>query len=537
MDRPSDWHDGDLSELLTRQQEAVDWAGLLHQLCEQARLSLEFDRCSVTVLEYGNRILRTAASSVSDPRYEISPVGTTYPLEEFGGIRAIIEGRRGAFYESDLSSSDDVGLRQFVAHDPPVLSSCLAPLTVDGKVMGFAHGYDLEAPRVYDDRIRHAFEGMARLMSLVLRFALLSRRLARSERHYRDLVELSGDLVLTLRPDGTLTYASAALKTMCDLAEGMGFEQLLEKVHPEDRERTRHAWDGWPGTGGLVHFENRIQSTDQGSRRIHWNVRPVLNDEGQLSHVQAVGRDFTDWYRLEEKLRGAQRSESIAGLARGFAHEFNNMLVSVLGNASVLSSQLDGDHEWRPIVDEIANGADRAAKLTRQLLTYARSAHRIPQRRRFNELVRESIELGQTALPGTVRVEIRPEATNDWIEADPMQVQQVLLNLVMNAADAMPEGGTVSVRTENSLCRLAGGGPETECVDLVVEDAGVGIAPEDRERIFDPFFSTKEMGRGLGLAAVQGIVEAHGGQIEVDSTLGEGTCFRIRFATVSPGGD
>jgi signal transduction histidine kinase len=304
-------------------------------------------------------------------------------------------------------------------------------------------------------------------------------------------------------------------------------DALLDRVHDQDRERTLLAWSQWTDAMGLDSFENRIRTRDGALHRIHWHVYPVRDDRGDLRDIQAIGRDFTWWDVLEEKVRAGQRTASVARLVQGLAHKFNNMLVSVLGNASVLASQLDKDHPWRTIVDDIAAGAERAGKLTRQLMTYARSTPQVLQRHRLRDLLTDYAELGQSAVPAGVSLEVHAEAENDWIEADATQLQQVVVNLLLNAAEAMPDGGAVHVRTANVSSPSPDASASKDVLALIVEDTGVGIAPADRDRIFDPFFTTKEIGRGLGLAVVQGIVHAHGGKIEVDSQEGKGTTVTV----------
>lgn len=348
-----------------------------------------------------------------------------------------------------------------------------------------------------------------------------------SGRWFRRLIESSGDLVLTWTQEGTITYASPAAQSIWGAREGAAVTDLIDRVHADDQANTRENLERAENVPGPLRFDNRIVSPSNAEHRILWNVSAVRDRSGKLTHLQGIGHDVTEWYDLEQRLKGAQYSESVVRLARGFAHEFNNMLVSVLGNATVLLGQVQPDHHWYPILSDIIDGAERAARLTRQLLTYARATSYTPQRRRLGDLLNEHLELNRTVVPPVIDLRVHLDAEDDWIEADPMQLQQVVIGLISNAVEAMPDGGTVTVRTSRVDAAGSSGRAAPGWLLLSVEDMGVGIPPEDRERIFDPFFSTKEMGRGLGLAAIQGIVQAHRGKIEIESRPGWGTKARV----------
>jgi len=516
--------------------ERENLAGVLGEVCAIARQGLALDGCAVTLIEDGGAAFRTLTASDGLQGSVWGEVGATCPL---GDLPMAVEAahRQTAWFCDDLNAEhlSPEAMGHF-SKGPRICSACLAPMEVDDQAVGFVWGFRFDLPRPYDEDARRAFQAAGALAGMILKHARVGQDLARLGQRYRELVEISGDIVFTWRHDGEIVYASPAACRLCGAEDGMVGKDPIDWVHPDDRQQTREAWERWTVSAEPLAFRNRLVSRAGKEHRIQWRIHPVRDRTGRLTHIQGIGRDLAVGYELEEKLRAAQFSESIVRLSRGLAHKFNNMLVSVLGNASVLANQLEKNHPWRPIVDDIVQGAERAARLTRQLLTYARSTSHLPQRRRLGDLLAENLELGQTALPSKVSLEIHADAEDDWIETDPKQFQQVALNLVLNAAEAMPDGGEVTVRTGRASCALESGSPETECVALIVEDTGVGITPEDQERMFAPFFSTKDLGRGLGLAAVQGIVQAHRGKIEVESTPGEGTVVRVLFPTASPGG-
>jgi CheY-like chemotaxis protein len=242
-------------------------------------------------------------------------------------------------------------------------------------------------------------------------------------------------------------------------------------------------------------------------------------------------------------LRRAAKEESLTVLAGGVAHDFNNLLAAILGHASLALKQLPDGSPARRHVEKAASAVERAADLTRQMLAYSGRGHFVVRPTDLNALVRENLPLLEVAVPKSVRLEAALDADLPLVDADVGQLQQVLMNLVINAGEAIGErGGTVSVATgvrpvaasDRALWR-ASGHPLApgRYVSLEVRDDGPGMDAETVDRIFEPFFTTKFTGRGLGLAAVLGVVRGHRGALSVHSVPGQGTIFRILLA---PGG-
>jgi PAS domain S-box-containing protein len=242
---------------------------------------------------------------------------------------------------------------------------------------------------------------------------------------------------------------------------------------------------------------------------------------GKTSGAVFTVSDITETRRLEDQFRESQKFETVGTLAAGVAHDYNNLLTSIMGNASLaLGSETIGE-DVRDSLQEVVRASQRAADLTKQLLAYAGKARHYMQKLELSAQVREIEKLIQAAVPKKVRVELRLATDLPAIQADPSQVQQLLLNLVSNAAEAIgEESGTIAISTG------AEGGGE---IFLEVRDTGCGMDPETRGRMFDPFFSTKFTGRGLGLAAVAGIARGHKASIEVNSAPGQGTVVRVSF--------
>ena len=250
------------------------------------------------------------------------------------------------------------------------------------------------------------------------------------------------------------------------------------------------------------------------------------------SRVVAVVRDITERRKLEQRVREAETFRAVGQLAGGVAHDFNNQLVGILGHAEFLQEALAKSPELRDCADAILVSGRRAAELTRQLLAFARRGRRRNVPVDLHQLIEEVMALGKRSIDKRITIEQQLNAPAAVTLGDPSALQNALLNLLLNARDAMPKGGTVRFATK--LVEV-GTGASTEgtglsagrYVQLTVSDTGIGIAPEHLDKVFEPFFTTKESGTGMGLAAVQGTVLEHQGTIDVESTVGSGTVFRL----------
>lgn len=262
-----------------------------------------------------------------------------------------------------------------------------------------------------------------------------------------------------------------------------------------------------------------------------------FTDEG-VRRFTGVVRDITERKHLEEQLLQAQKMESVGQLAGGVAHDFNNQLGIILFDVDMLLAAVD-DAPVRDDLQRIRKTVLRAADLTRQLLVFSRRQRMEPQALDLNEHLRDLCKMMTRLLGEDVQPELELAETSCIIEADPGNLDQVLINLCLNARDAMPRGGALLVSTESVTvgeqeCRIMGKGTPGRYVRLTVSDSGTGMAEDVRRRVFEPFFTTKETGKGtgLGLAVVYGIVEGHGGWITVESEPGTGSRFQIYLPRV-----
>jgi len=242
----------------------------------------------------------------------------------------------------------------------------------------------------------------------------------------------------------------------------------------------------------------------------------------------------------QQQLSQAQKMEAVGRLAGGIAHDFNNLITVILGRSVMLMRELGADHPSRRKVEIIEHTAERAADITRQLLAFSRKQLLAPKRLNVNEQVRAMLPVLERLLGEDMTVTFLPDAGPGTVMADPAQIDQVLVNLLVNARDAMPHGGRIELTTANVSLSPADVGEGSDAVPgpyvmLSVKDTGEGMDAATLERIFEPFFTTKAMNRGtgLGLATVYGIIKQSGGQIVVDSHVGRGTTFRIYLPSVA----
>ena len=310
----------------------------------------------------------------------------------------------------------------------------------------------------------------------------------------------------------------------------------FDLIHPDDRSLAEGKFRRSLETGTkFEQLEARVRHRDGSWRTLSFIGRPLPPETGMQGLI-INARDLTDRQQLEAQLRVSQKMEGIGRLAGGIAHDFNNLLTAILGYSELMEAQLPDDEDLRSSLREIQHAGERAAALTRQLLAFSRRQVLQPKLLDLNEVVSEVEKLLRRLIGEDVELVTRLDPGLENIKADPGQLEQVLMNLAVNARDAMPEGGTLTIETANAVldARFAAGHPGArsgEYTALKVADTGIGMSEEVRSHAFEPFFTTKEQGKGtgLGLATAYGIVKQSDGYITVESEPGRGTTFRIYF--------
>lgn len=369
----------------------------------------------------------------------------------------------------------------------------------------------------------------------------LEREIEEQQRRYRSLIEAIPQIVWTANPDGKLEFANARWFESL----GIDTERFNESgwailVHPDDRDRSLETWTYGLRSGTAFQVEHRLRRLPGDAYRWYLSrAVPVCDAHGAVTNWFGTSTDIEDQKRNQLAVFARQKLESLGLLAGGIAHDFNNLLVGILGGASLIADSLPESHPQQSILAGIIDAGERAAHLTRQMLAYAGKGRFLIQQIDINEQARSTCDLIRASIPKNVTVMLRLDPDVPLVDADSSQVQQVIMNLVLNSAEAVDENthGTVIVRTERAHIvdcsartepttgSLAPGG----YVVLHVEDDGSGMDEATRRRIFDPFFTTKFTGRGLGLSAVEGIVRGHNAALEVESALGVGSKFRVYF--------
>jgi len=443
-----------------------------------------------------------------------------------------------------------------ILHAPhSVRSALLIPLKIATRVLGVLLLHMYGAPRKWTDGdVRLAADIVSPILSAALERRGMEGRLRDSEARYRFLADNALDVISLHDPSGKVLYASPAARRMLGYRPeemvGVSAESFL---HPDDREkflegnrrleRAEH---------GAVALQYRVRRKEGGFMEVEAVSSAVRDEHGEVRQVVRVTRDLTERKKMEAHLFEGQQLEIVGMLAGGVAHEFNNLLVGITGAVEMLSPMLPENGEARAYLDMIERNGERAVELTRQLLAYARQGKYTPRNVSLNQPVLENVPILKAALPASVEIRLDLADSLPPVLADLAQLKQLVMSLCLNAGEAMPRGGSLTIRTWG-VDRLSGNladaattawgtaagvvrsgkslsGP---CSILEVADTGTGMDEKTLGRIFEPFFSTKFIGRGMELAAVRGIVESHDGEILVRSEPGKGTTFLVGFPAVS----
>lgn len=364
-----------------------------------------------------------------------------------------------------------------------------------------------------------------------------------SERNLRLIAENTADCISAYDMDRHLIYVNSAFEQLTGYSiADLWQQQFIDYMHPDDRERMFALFDDAFGGVAFHDVEHRIITRDGLIKWCASSSGPLLDDQGQQIGVQGRERDITarvraehEYRAVERKLQETQRLESLGVLAGGIAHDFNNLLQTIQGNANLALIETD-QAEQKHALQQITAASRRAAELVQQLLAYAGKSSIVMRPLDVNAVVREMTSLLRVSVPRSIEIEYVLADQLPLVEADSSQMRQVIMNLITNAAEAIQTGrGTVQLTTSMQLIhpdllRLAVVGadlPPGRYLVAEVRDDGIGMDAATLARIFEPFFTTKFTGRGLGLAAVLGIVRAHHGALLVDSTPGTGTTFRL----------
>ena len=408
----------------------------------------------------------------------------------------------------------------------------LSPVSTGNGTLVLSAVRDVSDRKHTEEQLRRAHEELDRRKS---------RQLWDSQNRLALIADSSQDAIIGKNLDGIITHWNKGAEQIYGYKPEEVIGKNISLLAPKDRpdeiplilEKIRD--------GKRVEYFESVRVTKDGRRlNVSISVSPVWDAEGKIVGASAIARDITAQRRAEEQLRQAQKMEAIGRLAGGVAHDFNNILGIIAACGELLRSRVDSNPESQQFLDNLRKATERGASLTRQLLTFSRKQPVQPRILDVNERLKEVSKLVRPLVGDDVQMTIMPSSESSIVEADPSQFDQIILNLAINARDAMPKAGKLILETaaKDFDQAFADQHPPMTAgryVMLAVSDNGVGMDQATVSRIFEPFFTTKEIGKGtgLGLATVYGIVQQSRGHIWVYSEPGRGTTFKIYLPSAS----
>ncbi|MET0592617.1 MAG: response regulator [Polyangiaceae bacterium] len=457
-------------------------------------------------------------------------------VETLGQARAWLKARSPDVVVSDLRLPDGTAI-ELLDDDVPlvIMTSQGDEQRAVAAIKGGALDYVVKSPEMYRD--------LPLTVGRALRASRADRERRRAEASLREsehrfrqladniaeafwLYDVREKRMVYASPAWARTYGPAASDVLGDIAV------WFERMHPDDRETVRAAFYENAPRQPLLH-EYRVIAGEK-IRWIEERTFPVFDRDGKPWRIAGLASDVTRRRELEASLRQSQKMEAIGQLAGGVAHDFNNMLTAIMASAEQIMLRAN-PVEQRELCDLIVMASERAAELTRKLLSFSRKGKLTAAAHDLHDVVRDAATLLERSIDRRVRVKLELDAQRSNVMGDASQLQNALLNLGINARDAMPEGGTLTIATDD--CILDEAVCATLPFDLVpgayvevsVTDTGVGIPAVHLNKVFEPFFTTKPVGHGtgLGLAAVYGTIVEHAGAVTVESDVGHGTVFRV----------
>jgi PAS domain S-box-containing protein len=438
-------------------------------------------------------------------------------FQEVGLDRFEAVSLRNELFIADFQGFTD-GERQ-IFEPQGIRSIATVPIYVGGTWWGFIGFDDCVVERVWSAAELDALRAAASLVSAAIERERSEATLREHEQKLRAVFDTALDAIFITNDDRRYVDANPAGCDYLGVSKRDLIGRRIDDFLPPHRLATvEEDWTSYLAGGPLLaEWESQLMD---GTIRVaeasaHPHFLPGL-------HI-AFFRDITARKRLEAELMSAQKLESLGRLAGGVAHDFNNLLTGIIGYASLLLERANGDGELRRDLSEIVRAADRAAELTKQLLAFGRRQVLKPRPLDLNAALDEVGTLLERLIGEGVQLEIHKGTDLGTVRADPGQIEQVIVNLAVNAKNAMANGGKLTIETRNA---------GAEAVELVFTDTGIGMDEDTLAQIFEPFFTTREQGVGLGLASVHGIVHQSGGELSVESTPGEGTVFSVRLPRV-----
>ncbi len=415
------------------------------------------------------------------------------------------------------------------------------PLKIKDEVIGVMATLSYHDAELFDEMDLNTLISVSDQIALAIERKQYEQALISSERKYRTILETMVEGYFEQDQKGIITLANPA---MCQILNkpvekvvGTSFKVLLENL--ETNTIYDEFQDIFNSQKTTLNKEFELILSNDTTRYLEGTFSSILDDNNAITGIKGIVRDITEKKKaeqtqkaLEEKLQQSQRLESLGTLAGGIAHDFNNLLMGIQGRISIIQTDLEEQHPHFSQLELMESYIQRASNLTSQLLGFARGGKYELKAVSINHVIKNSVDIVQ---PAKKAIEMRTVFKDNLsvVEVDENQMEQVFVNLLLNASKAMEKGGTITITTEKIM--IDANGAEVKAIKpgyyvrVAVRDTGKGISKDDIEKVFDPFFTTNSLGgsTGLGLAMVYGIIENHHGFISVESTINEGTCFTI----------
>jgi len=392
-------------------------------------------------------------------------------------------------------------------------------------------------PNVFSHKQVELMTAFANQLGIAMENAALFDRLVKSEERYADLFEHSPDMSHIVDRNGIIVNCNQTEAARLGYTKEGLIGQSLLKLYPKEEHEsvTKMLHDVFEQLHEINNLEEKFVTADGTTIDVSIKASLIQDELGESALMRAVARDITEKKKMEAEIIHAQRIDSIGNLAGGIAHDFNNILTSILGSTAIMNRKLKHDSESYHFVEIIETAAKRGASLTRQLLTFARKSTTHFRPIIINDIIRETLHLFIRSTDQTISVKTDLAADMYIINGDDGQIQQAILNILINARDSMPDGGTITITTSKlALQKQAlkeGERREGDYVAVSISDTGTGMNETTIQHIFEPFFTTKDQGKGtgIGLSVVYGVVNSHNGFITVNSRPGTGSEFILHF--------
>ncbi len=474
--------------------------------------------------------------SIGDVPEEHGPTGT-----------AIREGKH--FVCDDIENDPRMATWKDEALKRGYRSSIALPIKLFGKVIGtfslyarVSHFFDQEEIVLLDE-VTNDISFALETIETEKRRIEGEEALRKSEERFRLISENVADLIAVLDLEGRRVYNSPMYKNIIGDPNELRGTDSFQEIHPYDRDKIKAIFQETVKTGIGQRAEYRFMKKDGTISHIESQGSVIRDKDGKITNVVVVSRDVTEKKLLDQQFMRMQRMESIGTLAGGIAHDLNNVLAPIMLSIEILKRAIP-DERSQKMLETIETSAHRGAAIVKQILGFARGVQGEQVPIQFRHIINEITNIMRETFPKSIS--IKEDIPKDiWtIVGDPTNLHQLVLNLCVNARDAMPDGGTINIKAENKVIdehysRMHLEAKPGRFVMLNVEDTGCGIPPAVLEHIFEPFFTTKEVGKGtgLGLSTVHTIVKSHGGFANVYSEVGKGTTFRIYLPTAKETSD